>query len=76
MVIEIGQRFTFRSPTATLGTGVITEILPNLHEHERLALIDGKRGTQKYDTRLKEKAAKEAAKIAAEAEAKTQARKL
>ena len=76
MVIELGQRFTFRSPTATLGTGVITKILPNLHEHERLALIDGKKGIVKYDAKMKDKAAKEAAKTAAEAEAKAAAGKL
>lgn len=76
MVIELGQRFTFRSATATLGTGVITKILPNLHEHERLALIDGRKGIVKYDTKIKEKAVKEAAKAAAEKEAKAQAEKL
>jgi hypothetical protein len=76
MVIELGQRFTFRNANATLGTGVITQILPNLHEHERLALNDGRKGIQKYDTKIKEKAAKEAAKAAAEAEAKAQAGKM
>lgn len=76
MVVELNQRFTFRSPTATLGTGVITKLLPNLHEHERLALIDGRKGIMKYDQKIKDKAAKEAAKAAADAEAKAAAGKL
>lgn len=61
-VLEQGQRFTFRNQTSTIGTGVITKILANLCEEERIALSDGKKGLQKYEKRKAEREAKEAEK--------------
>lgn len=47
MVIEAGQRFTLRDGNLTLGTGVVTKILPGLSEQERLDLTIGKKGREK-----------------------------
>ncbi|XP_046468327.1 elongation factor Tu, mitochondrial [Neodiprion pinetum] len=47
MVCEQGQRFTIRDGIVTLGTGVITKILPPLNETERLALTEGKKAREK-----------------------------
>ncbi|GAB6030073.1 hypothetical protein CHUAL_005753 [Chamberlinius hualienensis] len=41
MVIEQGQRFTFRDGGTTLGAGVITKLLPPLTQDEKLALEVG-----------------------------------
>ncbi len=62
MGLELGQRFTFRNQTSTLGTGVVSQILTNLVEEERLALADGKKGLEKYEKKKAEKAAREAEK--------------
>lgn len=43
MVIEKGQRFTIRSGTVTLGTGVFTTINKPLSEDERIELTEGKK---------------------------------
>lgn len=59
VVLETGQRFTFRNQTGTLGTGVITKINENLVEEERIAIADGKKGLQKYEKRKAEKAARD-----------------
>lgn len=42
MVLEEGQRFTLRDGKLTLGTGVVTKVLPPLSEDERLQLLEGK----------------------------------
>ncbi|KAL1140285.1 hypothetical protein AAG570_000217, partial [Ranatra chinensis] len=47
MVVEKGQRFTLRVASLTIGTGVITEILPALSEKERSALTEGKKAREK-----------------------------
>lgn len=47
MVIEQGIRFTLRDGHVTLGTGVVTKILPQLSEKERLALTEGKKAREK-----------------------------
>ncbi|XP_050305114.1 elongation factor Tu, mitochondrial-like [Anthonomus grandis grandis] len=47
MVLEKGQRFTLRDGTVTLGTGVVTKILPTLKEHERASLTEGKKAREK-----------------------------
>ncbi|XP_015185481.1 PREDICTED: elongation factor Tu, mitochondrial-like [Polistes dominula] len=47
MVCEKGQRFTFRDGNTTLGTGVITNILPSLSENERVLILEGKKKKQK-----------------------------
>lgn len=47
MVLEQGQRFTLRDGSLTLGTGVITKVLPQLPEKERIALTEGKKGREK-----------------------------
>ncbi|XP_063226185.1 elongation factor Tu, mitochondrial [Bacillus rossius redtenbacheri] len=43
MVLEQGQRFTLRDGSLTLGTGVVTKILPALSEKDRLELTAGKK---------------------------------
>lgn len=63
MVIELGQRFTFRSQNVTLGTGVVTKIRDNLPELERLAVSDGKKGIMRYDQKVAEKARRDAEKL-------------
>lgn len=47
MVLEQGQRFTLRDGAVTLGTGVVTKILPLLKEDERQLLTEGKKARQK-----------------------------
>lgn len=47
MVLEHGQRFTLRDGNITLGTGVVTKVLPLLSEHDRLALTEGKKARDK-----------------------------
>ncbi|KAJ4445551.1 hypothetical protein ANN_12231, partial [Periplaneta americana] len=46
MVLEQGQRFTLRDGSLTLGTGVVTKVLQNLTERERLMLVEGKKARQ------------------------------
>ncbi|XP_059484139.1 elongation factor Tu, mitochondrial [Neocloeon triangulifer] len=55
MVLEQGQRFTLRDGSTTLGTGVITKVLPKLSEPERLLLTEGKKAREKYLAAQKEK---------------------
>ncbi|KAF0301671.1 Elongation factor Tu, mitochondrial [Amphibalanus amphitrite] len=43
MVLEKGQRFTLRDGNTTLGTGVITEVLPNMNPDEVATLQEGKK---------------------------------
>jgi len=47
MVLEKGQKFTLRDGCVTLGTGVITATSKNLTEHEKILLMEGKRGIEK-----------------------------
>jgi elongation factor Tu len=47
MVLEEGQRFTLRDGAITLGTGVVTKVLAQLNEVERLALTEGKKAREK-----------------------------
>lgn len=47
MVLEQGQRFTLRDGSITLGTGVVTKLLPNLKEEERLQITEGKKAREK-----------------------------
>lgn len=47
MVMEKGQRFTLRDGSVTLGTGVVTNILNNLSENERVDLMAGKKAREK-----------------------------
>lgn len=47
MVLEQGQRFTLRDGTLTLGTGVVTKLLPRLSDAERSAVTEGKKGREK-----------------------------
>ena len=49
MVLEQGQRFTLRDGTITLGTGVITKILPRLTDVERNLVIEGRKGREKLE---------------------------
>jgi elongation factor Tu len=55
MVLEKGQRFTLRDGMTTLGTGVITNISPNLSENDKTLLSEGRKGIEK---RAKKAAAK------------------
>jgi len=47
MAMEKGQRFTLRDGVTTLGTGVITDYLPNLTEDARQLLLEGRKGIEK-----------------------------
>ena len=47
MVLEKGQRFTLRDGSATVGTGVITNVLKSLTDDERTFLKEGKKGIEK-----------------------------
>jgi len=47
MVLEQGQRFTLRDGCLTLGTGVVTKVLPSLTEDERMQLQEGKKARAK-----------------------------
>jgi len=49
MVIEQGVRFTLRDGNVTLGTGVVTKVLPQLSEKERLGLLEGKKAREKAE---------------------------
>merc|ERR1712071_613580 len=53
MVVEKGQRFTLRDGMLTLGTGVVTKVLPRLSEDERVGLSEGKKGREKTQTKRK-----------------------
>lgn len=47
MVFELGQRFTIRDGKTTLGTGVVTKVLPTLTPDERVDLLEGKKAREK-----------------------------
>ncbi|XP_077300035.1 elongation factor Tu-like [Arctopsyche grandis] len=47
MVMEQGQRFTLRCGATTLGTGVVTKVLPRLNDNDRLNLTEGKKAREK-----------------------------
>ncbi|GAB0087477.1 Carbamoyl-phosphate synthase small subunit, N-terminal domain [Sergentomyia squamirostris] len=47
MVLEQGQRFTLRDGSLTLGTGVVTKVLPLLSDTERLSIQEGKKAREK-----------------------------
>ncbi|KAK5644390.1 hypothetical protein RI129_005690 [Pyrocoelia pectoralis] len=47
MVLEQGQRFTLRDGNLTLGTGVVTTVLPKLSEQERQTITEGKKAREK-----------------------------
>lgn len=47
MVLEQGQRFTIRDGKITLGTGVVTKVLPLLSQEERTQLQEGKKAREK-----------------------------
>jgi len=53
MVVEKGQRFTLRDGMLTLGTGVVTKVLPRLSEDERVGLSEGKKGREKAQAQKK-----------------------
>ncbi|XP_017793064.1 PREDICTED: elongation factor Tu, mitochondrial-like [Habropoda laboriosa] len=43
MVCEKGHRFTLRDGAKTVATGVIVDLLPDLHETERIAILEGRK---------------------------------
>lgn len=47
MVLEQGQRFTLRDGSITLGTGVVTKVLPDMSEKERMEITEGKKAREK-----------------------------
>lgn len=53
MVLEQGQRFTIRDGSITLGTGVITKILPPLSDLDRVELTEGKKAREKKEKKEK-----------------------
>lgn len=46
-VLEEGSRFTLRDGAQTVGTGVVTKVLPKLSEIERQQLMEGKKSREK-----------------------------
>ena len=52
-MLEQGQRFTMRDGSTTLGTGVITKILPNLTPEELDKLIKGKTKRERESDKAK-----------------------
>lgn len=46
-VLEQGQRFTLRDGSTTIGTGVVTKVLPLLSEDARAALTESKKTREK-----------------------------
>lgn len=52
MVFEQGQRFTIRDGKVTLGTGVVTKILPNLLPDQRIELLEGRKAREKKAGKL------------------------
>lgn len=55
MVCEKGQRFTIRDGKVTVGTGVITELLPHLTDAEKSLLVEGKKGIEKMKKKQQHK---------------------
>lgn len=55
MVLEEGVRFTLRDGNVTLGTGVVTKVLPPLSELDRIGLLEGKKAREKAEKLQKEK---------------------
>lgn len=49
VVLEQGQRFTLRDGFCTVGTGVVTKILPALTEAERQGLLESKKQREKRE---------------------------
>lgn len=47
MVLDQGTRFTLRDGAQTLGTGVVTKVLPNLTPEQRAQLTEGKKAREK-----------------------------
>ena len=47
MVLEHGQRFTLRDGNRTLGTGIVTKVMPLLTETQREELTEGKKTREK-----------------------------
>lgn len=62
MFIEQGARFTLRDGSVTVGSGVVTKILPKLTEAEREDLTKGKKRREKEAAKAAEAAKKAAAK--------------
>ncbi|XP_018326229.1 uncharacterized protein LOC108737688 [Agrilus planipennis] len=54
MVLEEGKRFTLRDGSLTLGTGVVSKILPALKPDEKLALSEGKKAREKKAAQAKQ----------------------
>merc|ERR1719369_1449571 len=48
MVVEDGQHFTIRDSRGTIGTGIVTEIHPNMTEEDKLLLLMNKDKREKY----------------------------
>uniref|UniRef100_T1J6F1 Elongation factor Tu, mitochondrial n=1 Tax=Strigamia maritima TaxID=126957 RepID=T1J6F1_STRMM len=51
MFMEQGQRFTLRSGSTTVGTGVVTKILPNMSPQERERLMMGAKKRAKLEAK-------------------------
>ena len=47
MVTQVGQRFTVRDENATLATGVVVDILPNMTMEEKKAFKRGRTRKQR-----------------------------
>lgn len=58
MVVEKGQRFTIREGQLTIGTGVVTNILPPLNNEQKLSISMSKKNLEKLEAKKSEKAVK------------------
>ena len=65
MVIEQGTRFTLRDGGVTVGSGVVTKVLPKLTDDERADLLKSKKKRERDAIKAAEEAAKKAAAAAA-----------
>lgn len=54
MVVEKGQRFTIREGPCTVGTGVVTNILPNLTPEQKESIMMSKKTLEKQALKKKE----------------------
>lgn len=53
MVLEQGLRFTLRDGRATIGTGVVTQVKPNLTPEEVEKLLKGKSKEEREELKKK-----------------------
>jgi hypothetical protein len=55
MVLEQGTRFTLREGKTTLGTGVVTQIQPNMTPQDRELMMESRKRREKLEQGLAKK---------------------